>query len=138
LSFSDDRTNIVIAPLLAQTEMITMTAQSRTTAKNAKPAAKRAAKTRVARKAAAKVQAAPVAAVKAKGGAKTPSPKIAAALALAQRPQGASLTEVANSQDWNVRASERHLRGWAASYGFTLRREVADGHVAFHMKPIAA
>jgi hypothetical protein len=78
-----------------------------------------------------------VAALEAKTGAKVPSEKVAAAIALASRPEGVTLAEVATSQNWNVAASARHLEGWGQSYGYEVTREVADRHVRFRMAPVA-
>jgi hypothetical protein len=123
-----------------------MTAKIRTSAKSATAQATKLASLEgaeavvagakvAARKRPAKAPAASPAAVEAKGGAKVPSEKVAAAIALAGRPEGVTLAEVAKLQGWHVAASARHLEGWGRSYGFDVSREVEGTQVRFRMSP---
>src|ERR1700722_2447982 len=101
LSFSEDRVHVDDrAAVGARTGDKPMTARTAKTAKRTAAKAKPTAKTKTARKRPAKPQARPVAALEAKAGAKVPSPKVARAIALARRPEGATPQEIMDSQGW--------------------------------------
>jgi hypothetical protein len=101
LSFSEDRVHVDDrAAVGARIGDKPMTARTAKTAKRTAAKAKPAAKTKIARKRPAKPQARPVAALEAKAGAKVPSPKVARAIALARRPEGATPQEIMDSQGW--------------------------------------
>ena len=108
-----------------------MTAKIRATAKRATKTANRAPVKIARRKAAKAAPRTPVAAVADRSGAKVPSKKVAAAIALALRPEGVTPQEVMASQGWTARA--RHVQAWGKLYGYSVRAERDPGRVRFHM-----